>query len=81
MSQGTDLVQRELRELILTNEDIGTWSNKTWMFWGPKYEFLQYFSSHKSDVDDVLLLYRSDKAGKMLAEVLLKGLQGHRSTY
>lgn len=24
------------------------------------------------------ILYRSDKAGKLLAEVLLKGLQGHR---
>ena len=32
----------------------------------------------KSDVCDILLLHRSDKAGKMLAEVLLKGLQGHR---
>lgn len=40
------------------------------------------FPSEKSDVCDVLLLRRSDKAGKMLAEeVLLKGLQGHRSTY
>lgn len=43
---------------------------------------VMFFPSKMSDVCDVLLLRRSDKAGKMLAEeVLLKGLQGHRSTY